>query len=46
MTNAEKRAKDIAPQMGFIPKRYPNPIPPNAAWDIPPLMNVILLTTT
>ena len=43
---ADTILKGIAAKMGFTPRKYPIPIPPKAAWDIPPLMKTIRLTTT
>ncbi len=46
MSRADIILKGIAASMGLTPRKYPSPIPPKAAWDIPPLMKTMRLTTT
>lgn len=42
---ADRILKTAAPSTGLIPVKYPSPIPPNEAWEIPPLKKTILFDT-
>ncbi|OQA22379.1 MAG: hypothetical protein BWY60_00261 [Actinobacteria bacterium ADurb.Bin346] len=46
MDKAEAMLNGRATSIGLTPRKYPSPMPPKAACEIPPLINTIFLITT